>query len=116
VNKLITKAGENRESETLLHLPSLVAEVQSKGATIAAYRDAFAQARTAIDKLFQQDVPAAEPLAWQSAVSDALIINLWLHHISEASAPSLALLAVGGYGRAYTAQHSGGSGRRHRSN
>ena len=100
MNKLITKAGENRESETLLHLPSLVAEVQSKGATIAAYRDAFAQARTAIDKLFQQDVPAAEPLAWQSAVSDALIINLWLHHISEASAPSLALLAVGGYGRA----------------
>ena len=89
----------DRDTETLLHLPTLVAEVEAKGSTIGAYREAFAQARNAIDALFLQNVPASELLAWQSAVSDALISHLWNRHIPAASSESLALLAVGGYGR-----------------
>ena len=32
----------DRDTETLLHLPTLVAEVEAKGSTIGAYREAFA--------------------------------------------------------------------------
>lgn len=88
------------QSNTLLHLPSLVEEVEQNGATIAAYKNAFAHARSAIDSLFRQNVPAAELLAWQSAVSDTLIVHLWEQHIPVDSRAQLALLAVGGYGRA----------------
>jgi [protein-PII] uridylyltransferase len=94
------QADVKRQSETLLHLPSLVAEVEENGSTIAAYKQAFAQARSAIDSLFRQNVPAAELLAWQSAVSDTLIVHLWEQHIPAESYAELALLAVGGYGRA----------------
>ncbi len=95
-----SQADVKRQSETLLHLPSLVAEVEENGSTIAAYKQAFAQARSAIDSLFRQNVPAAELLAWQSAVSDTLIVHLWEQHIPAESYAELALLAVGGYGRA----------------
>ncbi len=99
MNDSIEPATPDRDSKTLLHLPALVAEVEAKGSTIAAYREALAQGRTAIDALFQQNIPASELLAWQSAVSDALIVHLWERHIPLAASESLALLAVGGYGR-----------------
>lgn len=95
-----TTAGSSADTtETLLHLPSLVAEVEANGSTIAAYRDAFSTARKAIDKLFHQNVPASELLAWQSSVSDSLIVHLWNRHIDQTFSGSLALIAVGGYGR-----------------
>jgi len=96
VNSQTTK---DNGANTLLHLPTLVSEVEANGSTVAAYKEAFAQARSAINSLFQQGAPASELLAWQSAVTDSLVVHLWHRYINPEASTSLALLAVGGYGR-----------------
>ena len=84
----------------LLHLGSVIQKVESQGCTISAYRNALSDARKALHELFVDGAPAAELIAWQSAVTDTLIIHLWDQIIPTCAASNLALVAVGGYGRA----------------
>lgn len=84
----------------LLHLPSMIQEVEAQGATITAYRDALKKAKSVLTQLFHEGAPAAELIAWQSAITDTLIKHLWYHTIPEQAIQHLALVAVGGYGRA----------------
>lgn len=93
-------SAENDRQAELLHLPSLVEGVEAAGSTITAYRDALAQSRSALTRLFHADAPAAELIAWQSAITDTLINHLWHRIIPEPAQQHLALVAVGGYGRA----------------
>ena len=90
----------------LLHLPSLLQTVEADGYTVDAYRTALKQANNAIGKLFTDGAPATELVAWQSTATDALLSHLWNHTLPEHSRESLALIAVGGYGRAELHPHS----------
>ena len=84
----------------LLHLLSMIDLVESQGASIGAYKEALRTARSALMQLFRNGAPAAELIAWQSAVTDSLINHLWTKTIPATATNQIALIAVGGYGRA----------------
>ena len=90
----------------LLHLPSLLQQVELQNNEISAYREALAQANEVIGKLFEEGTPAPELVAWQSAVTDALLVHLWQHIMPVGTIDAQALIAVGGYGRAELHPHS----------
>lgn len=90
----------------LLHLPSLLQAVEADGYSVAAYRSALDKANKAIAKLFDEGAPATELVAWQSTVTDSLLTHLWSHTLPKHTRDSLALIAVGGYGRAELHPHS----------
>ncbi len=84
----------------LLHLDVMLQEIEAQGSTVNAYRDALKQARDTLDTLFNAGAPATDLIAWQSAVTDSLVQHLWARTIPASAKDSLALIAVGGYGRA----------------
>jgi len=88
------------ESSELLHLPELISRIEAQDCTLAAYKDAIAQARTTIFELLGKGAPVDELLGWHSAVIDSVITHIWQRTISDTAQSSLALVAVGGYGRA----------------
>ncbi len=110
MKKLPAQAQDTKPSrisyEELLHLPSMIKEVEAQGATVSAYRDALKQARSTLMQLFTEGAPAAELIAWQSAITDTLVDHLWQRTIPDHAGDSLALIAVGGYGRAELHPHS----------
>jgi len=106
LNKESPVAELQADPAELLHLASMIARVESQGATVAAYRDALDQARQALMVLFSDGAKASELIGWQSAITDALVRHLWLNAIPPESLESLALIAVGGYGREELHPHS----------
>lgn len=94
------------EQAELLHLTAMIAKVESSGATTAAYRLALDHARSALMVLFTEGARASELIGWQSAITDALVCHLWSRSISTDAQQSLALIAVGGYGREELHPHS----------
>ncbi len=78
----------------------MIGEIEAQGSTITAYRDALKETRSAMMKFFREGAPAGELIAWQSAITDTLINHLWDRIIPQAATGYLALVAVGGYGRA----------------
>lgn len=83
-----------------LHLPSLLQSIEDDNFSVASYRAALDNTRSTIDQLFRRGAPAPELVARQSQVADALLIHLWHHLLPESMQESVALIAVGGYGRA----------------
>lgn len=83
-----------------LHLPTLLDNIKQQDYSVTAYRDALASARGHIGALFRQGAPSAEIVSQQSRVADALLTQLWDHLLPEETHASVALIAVGGYGRA----------------
>jgi len=88
------------ESNELLHLPGLIAKIEEQDCTLTAYKDAITQARTTIFELLGKGAPVDELLGWHSAVIDSVATHIWQRTISDNARNSLALVAVGGYGRA----------------
>lgn len=104
-NSAATKSPPVRYDE-LLHLPSMIQQVEAEGATTTAYRSALKRARTTLMQLFKEGAPAAEIIGWQSAVTDSLVNHLWHRIIPDHANNELALIAVGGYGRSELHPHS----------
>jgi len=88
------------QSDELLHLPGLIAKIEEQDCTLTAYKDAITQARTTIFELLGKGAPVDELLGWHSAVIDSVATHIWQRTISNTAQKSLALVAVGGYGRA----------------
>lgn len=89
-----------QEITTLIHLPAMIAEVESKGSTLDAYKEAITSARESLTALFNNGAPVAELIGWQSAIIDSIITHIWERLIPATARDSVALVAVGGYGRA----------------
>ncbi len=94
-----TGTSADRQNEQL-HLPSLLQSIEKADNSVSAYRDALTQANNTIARKFEEGTPAPELVALQSAVTDALLSHLWQHLLPSNTTDSLALIAVGGYGRA----------------
>ena len=95
-----------QETKTLIHLPAMIAEIEAKGSTLSAYKDAITTSRETLAALFRDGAPVAELIGWQSAVIDSIITHSWQRTVPATAAESVALVAVGGYGRAELHPHS----------
>ena len=95
-----------QEITTLIHLPAMIAEIEANGSSLSAYKDAIATTRDALTELFKNGAPAAELIGWQSAFIDSIITHSWERTIPASARDSVALVAVGGYGRAELHPHS----------
>ena len=89
-----------QEITTLIHLPAMIAEIEAKGSTLSAYKEAIASTRETLAGLFKNGAPVAELIGWQSAITDSIITHSWQRTIPASARNSIALVAVGGYGRA----------------
>jgi len=68
--------------------------------TISAYKNAIATNAETLKQLFDNGAPVAELIGWQSSIIDALVTHIWQRLIPASARQSVALVAVGGYGRA----------------
>jgi len=89
-----------QEITTLIHLPAMIEEIEAKGSTLSAYKEAIASTRETLAALFKNGAPVAELIGWQSAITDSIITHSWQRTIPASARDSIALVAVGGYGRA----------------
>ncbi|RMD78179.1 MAG: [protein-PII] uridylyltransferase [Gammaproteobacteria bacterium] len=95
----------------LAPLEAALEEALPRGA--AAARPALARAGAALDRLFDEGVPATVLLPYRALLLDRALRGLWRRHLGgpgEAAraggAPRAALVAVGGYGRGELHPHS----------
>jgi len=87
-----------------LDLAPLARIIDADGASPAACREALATGRDAVHAAFEQGVPARHLLAGRTAVVDLVLTRLWVAEGERFD--GLALVAVGGYGRAELHPHS----------
>jgi len=78
----------------------MIEEIEAKGSTLSAYKEAIASTRETLAALFKNGAPVAELIGWQSAITDSIITHSWQRTIPASARDSIALVAVGGYGRA----------------
>ena len=93
-------AEQPQEITTVIHLPAMIAEIEAANCTLEAYKEALARKSEALKELFQDGAPVADLIGWQSATIDSIISHIWQQLIPISARQSLALVAVGGYGRA----------------
>ena len=93
-------AEQPQEITALIHLPAMLAEIDAAGCTLQAYKDALASKNNALKELFHNGAPAAELIGWQSAIIDSIITHIWQRLIPVSARQNVAMVAVGGYGRA----------------
>ena len=89
-----------QEITALIHLPAMITEIEAKGSTLSAYKEAITTTRESLAALFKDGAPVAELISWQSAIIDSIITHSWQRTIPATARNSVALVAVGGYGRA----------------
>lgn len=93
-------ATQPQEITAVIHLPAMIAEIEAANCTIAAYKKALTSTKEALTGLFHQGAPTDELIGWQSSIVDAIITHIWERIIPADASNSVALVAVGGYGRA----------------
>lgn len=93
-------ATQPQEITTLIHLPALITAIEAQNCSLSAYKSALSETRTILIELFHAGTPVAELIGWQSSIIDGVITHIWQRMIPASARNSLALVAVGGYGRA----------------
>ena len=93
-------ATQPQEITTLIHLPALIARIEAENCSLAAYKNALSETRETLTGLFYAGTPVIELIGWQSSIIDALITHSWQRIIPASARNYVALVAVGGYGRA----------------
>ncbi len=78
----------------------MIAEIEAQGSTLSAYKHAITTTRDSLAEQFKSGAPVAELIGWQSAIIDSIITHSWQQTIPASAQHSVALVAVGGYGRA----------------
>lgn len=89
-----------QEITSIIHLPAMIAEIEASDCTLVAYKEALSKTGKSLSKLFDDGAPVAELIGWNSAIVDSLITHIWQRLIPASARQSVALIAVGGYGRA----------------
>lgn len=89
-----------QEITTVIHLPAMIAEIEAANSTLDAYKSALASKSESLKTLFHEGAPVSELIGWQSAIIDSIVSHIWQQIIPASARNSLALVAVGGYGRA----------------
>ena len=93
-------ATQPRDIEAAIHLPAMIADIEAANCTIASYKEALSSTQEALTTLFHEGAPTAELIGWRSSIVDAIITHIWERIIPASASGSVALVAVGGYGRA----------------
>ena len=93
-------ATQPRDIEAAIHLPAMIADIEAANCTIASYKEALSNTQEALTTLFHEGAPTAELIGWRSSIVDAIITHIWERIIPASASGSVALVAVGGYGRA----------------
>ncbi|MEO5572966.1 MAG: [protein-PII] uridylyltransferase [Gammaproteobacteria bacterium] len=68
--------------------------------TLKLYRSVLYDANQLLREYFQNDAPITELVHGRAALIDELLVHAWSHIWPHPSPPGIALIAVGGYGRA----------------
>ncbi len=89
-----------QEITSLIHLPAMISKIEAADSTLSAYKEALTSARETLTTLFQTGAPVAELIGWQSAIVDTIVTHIWQRTLPASARHSVALIAVGGYGRA----------------
>ncbi len=99
-------ADQLQDITTVIHLPAMLAAIEADGCSISAYKNALAKKQQTLLELFKTGAPVAELISWQSATIDCVISHIWNRLIPASARSSVALVAVGGYGRGELHPHS----------
>ena len=92
---------ETPESEALVAcMQRFEADLGERGGEPAFYRETLAEVDRILDAEFDRHLPMAQNVYGRSWAMDRILRALWRQHLGEAGARDLALVAVGGYGRA----------------
>ena len=65
-----------QEITALIHLPAMITEIEAKGSTLSAYKEAITTTRESLAALFKDGAPVAELISWQSAIIDLSLIHI----------------------------------------
>ncbi len=104
MNSLLT-APPLSDFEKAFSPTELEARVAATAVTIQRYRALRRWAQAWLSKAFRAGAPADDLVHGRARFVDALLRRAWTHHLGE-HASSLALVAVGGYGRGELLPHS----------
>ncbi len=95
-----TTSSQPQEVTDLIHLPAMLEKIDAANNSIDAYKNALSETGQTLTELFFQGAPIAELIGWQSAIIDSLVSHIWQNTIPANARNAVALVAVGGYGRA----------------
>lgn len=93
-------AEQPQDITTVIHLPAMIAEIEAANCSLDAYKSALVSKSESLKSLFHEGAPVAELIGWQSSIIDSIIEHIWQQIIPASARNALALVAVGGYGRA----------------
>ena len=85
-------------ADAFIDTQALAAALSESGTAIATFKEALTAANAKLAERFRENEPIDRLVHQQAAIVDAVILVAWRHFASD-MADSVALIAVGGYGR-----------------